>query len=74
MKTIKAVVKETAKGTDYSVYVKRFGMWWYSWGYQPLTSATFLIDDDIERLKLVYGDKLLLEDCGTRAGKPIKSF
>jgi hypothetical protein len=28
------------------------------------------IDEDIDRLQKVYGDALIIEDCGTRAGVP----
>ncbi len=71
MKKIKVVIKEIAKGTKYTVYKKFLGIWCYAYGYEPLDSCFFLFDEDIKRLKSVYGDKLLINDCGTRAGKPV---
>lgn len=72
MKKVKVVIKETLEGTKYDVYKKFLGIWFKSYGYQPLASCFFMFDEDIERLKSVYGDSLLIIDCGTRAGKPIK--
>jgi len=68
MKKAKVVIKETIHGTKYTVYKKFLGIWWYAYGYRPLDSCFFLFDQDIARLKKLYGDGLLIDDCGTRAG------
>jgi hypothetical protein len=62
MSMVKVVIKDSIEGVKYNVYKKFMGIWFWKYGYIPLTSCFFLIDEDINRLKQLYKNKLLIID------------
>ena len=58
----KATVKETPHGLQLSLY-KKVVIWWWIAGLKPLTVATFLLDEYLDRWKKMYGENLTVEDC-----------
>ena len=62
MKKVKAVIKEQPSGTQYDVYKRFLFFWIWDFGYKPLSSAKFLIDENIQRLKQIYGEENVLID------------
>jgi hypothetical protein len=63
MKKVKVVIKEMPQGLKFTVYKEVWGIWWYFYGYPASDVYIKRFDEDIDRMKKIYGEMLLIEDC-----------
>lgn len=66
---IKAVIKEEPAGIKYDVYKRFLFFWIWDFGYVPFPTANYLIEENIQRLKKIYGEENVFIDDRRITGK-----
>jgi len=59
---IRIVIKDMPEGVKFDVYIKKWWIWQWEYGYRPISSCYWLFEDDITRLMRQYPNQVLLKN------------